>query len=275
MLRERLPEYMRPAAYVVLEQLPLTPNGKLDRRALPAPQYGRDAAADAFVAPRDALEEVIAEVWREVLQVERWACTTTSSSWAGTRCSRPRCVARLARLLQVELSLRGFFESPTVSALAAAAQQRLGGRAGPRGRRDRCRCRAAEDLPLSFAQQRLWFLDRLLPGAQHVQHADGLAAAGPARGRGAERSVAAVVARHESLRTRLVLREGAPVQVIDPAPAEVLQVTDLSVAGAGGARGRARTRSPRRTRASRSIWRRVRCFAPRCCAWRRTSTCCW
>ena len=123
-LRTRLPDYMRPAAYVVLEQLPLTPTGKLDRRALPAPQYGRDAAADAFVAPRDAVEEVIAEVWREVLRVEQVGVHDNFFELGGhsllatqvARAPRPSCCQSSCRCTASS-------KSPTVSALAAAAQR--------------------------------------------------------------------------------------------------------------------------------------------------------
>ena len=131
------------------------------------------------------------------------------------------------------------------------------------------------DLPLSFAQQRIWFLDRLLPGGSTYNMPTAWRLDGPLEVGALDRSVAAVVARHESLRTRVVLRAGAPVQVIDPAPSEVLQVTDLSALAPADARGRVRMRSWRRTHAGRSIWRRARCFVPRCCVWRLTNTCCW
>jgi amino acid adenylation domain-containing protein len=115
-LRERLPEYMRPAAYVVLEQLPLTPAGKLDRKGLMVPQYGR-GASDSFVAPRDAFEEVIAEIWREVLRVERIGVHDNFFELGGHSLLATQVVARLSRLMQIELPLRRMFEAPTIAEL--------------------------------------------------------------------------------------------------------------------------------------------------------------
>jgi hypothetical protein len=117
-LQTRLPDYMQPATYVVLEQLPLTPAGKLDRRALPAPQHGRDTAAHSFVAPRGALEEAIAEIWREVLRVEQVGVHDNFFAVGGHSLLATQVVARLSRLMQIELPLRRMFEAPTIAEFA-------------------------------------------------------------------------------------------------------------------------------------------------------------
>ncbi len=226
-LRERLPEYMQLAAYVVLESLPLTPNGKVDKRALPAPQYDRDKPRDALVAPRNALEEVVAEVWRDVLKIERVSVHDDFFELGGQSLLAVQVLARIARLLKVELPLRDFFATPTVSAVAAAAQKKLGA-----GKAQETAPIAAAprsgNLPLSFAQQRLWFLDRLLP----EKSAYNIPAAWRLQGRlevpALERSLNALVARHEALRTRFAVCEGEPVQVIEAPHAMALPLADLS-----------------------------------------------
>jgi amino acid adenylation domain-containing protein len=117
-LRVRLPDYMLPAAYVLLERLPLTPNDKVDRRALPAPHYGRDEAGDTFVPPRNALEETIAEVWCEVLELDRVGVHDNFFELGGHSLLSAQVLARLTRLLPVELPLRRIFEAPTIAELA-------------------------------------------------------------------------------------------------------------------------------------------------------------
>jgi acyl carrier protein len=117
-LRERMPDYMVPAAYVMLERLPLTPNGKLDRRALPAPQHDRTSLADSYVAPRDGLEEQVAGVWREVLKLDQVGATDNFFELGGHSLLAAQVVARLAKLLKVELPLRRMFDAPTVAELA-------------------------------------------------------------------------------------------------------------------------------------------------------------
>jgi hypothetical protein len=117
-VRERLPEYMLPSAYVMLEYLPLTPNGKVDRRALPAPEYDRSMLGGAFVAPRNSLEELMAEVWREVLKREQVSVHDNFFELGGHSLLAAQEVARLARLLKVELPLRRMFEAPTIAELA-------------------------------------------------------------------------------------------------------------------------------------------------------------
>ncbi|HEX2081820.1 MAG TPA: amino acid adenylation domain-containing protein, partial [Longimicrobium sp.] len=159
-LRGTLPDYMVPGAFVSLDALPLTPNGKVDRRALPAPEQGPE---ERCVAPRTPVEEVLAGVWSEVLRVDRLGVTDNFFQLGGHSLLATRVVSRVRQLFDVEMPLRAVFEAPSVAELAEAVEARR--RAGipalpPVERVDR-----AGPLPLSFAQERLWFLDRMEPGS--------------------------------------------------------------------------------------------------------------
>ncbi|HEX8906347.1 MAG TPA: amino acid adenylation domain-containing protein, partial [Longimicrobiaceae bacterium] len=151
-LRGKLPEHMVPAAFVALERLPLTPNGKLDAKALPAPEPA--PAGERFVAPRTPLEEVLAEIWAEVLRLERVGVTESFFELGGHSLLVTRVVSRVRERFGVELPLRALFESPTVAELAERVEEirRAGAPAlppvVPAGR--------TGALPLSFAQERLW-----------------------------------------------------------------------------------------------------------------------
>src|SRR5688572_30461352 len=152
---------MVPAAVVVLERLPLTPNGKVDQRALPVPEYG--AAEETYVAPRTPVEEVLAGIWAEVLRLERVGVEESFFELGGHSLLATRVVSRIRAVFGVELPLRALFEGPTVAELAVRVEEMR--RANlptlppvvPAGR--------TGALPLSFAQERLWFLDRLDPGS--------------------------------------------------------------------------------------------------------------
>jgi amino acid adenylation domain-containing protein len=126
-LLEQLPEYMVPAAFVVLEQLPLTPNGKVDRQALPAPDAGAMPAAAGYVAPRTAAELVLAEIWAEVLGLERVGVEDNFFELGGHSLLATRIISRLREAFQCELPLRTMFEEPTVARLVAQAARRVGG----------------------------------------------------------------------------------------------------------------------------------------------------
>jgi amino acid adenylation domain-containing protein len=221
-LCERLPEYMLPSAYVMLEQLPLTPNGKLDRRALRAPSYETTIS----VAPRHSLEELMAEIWREVLKVDGVGVHDNFFDLGGHSLLAAQVVARLGKLLKIELPLGRFFETPTVSALATEVEQMLGAsgslHAGPVTAQVR-----SGDPPLSFAQQRLWFMDHLLTekGVYNIPTMWRLL--GPLDIQILQRSLDVMVSRHESLRTRFTARKGEPVQVIESVPPVAFLMTDL------------------------------------------------
>ncbi|NPC80488.1 amino acid adenylation domain-containing protein, partial [Pyxidicoccus fallax] len=163
-LKQRLPDYMVPSAFVPLEALPLTPNGKVDRKALPAPTQGADAGT--FVAPRTPTEEKLATLWSEVLGVPRVGAEDNFFELGGHSLLATQVVSRIRASLGVELPLRELFRTPTVSALAARVDAVLQAR-------QQSQDDAAEALPeppadappLSFAQQRLWFIDQLDPGS--------------------------------------------------------------------------------------------------------------
>ena len=151
-LAERLPAYMVPAAVVVLDALPLTVNGKLDTRALPAPEY-RDV--DRYRAPADAVEEILAGIYAQVLGVERVGVDDSFFDLGGDSLSAMRLIAAINTSLDAGLAVRAVFDAPTVAQLAP----RIGGDEGRReplvaGERPAV-------VPLSFAQSRLWFLDQL------------------------------------------------------------------------------------------------------------------
>jgi amino acid adenylation domain-containing protein/non-ribosomal peptide synthase protein (TIGR01720 family) len=119
-LRERLPEYMIPSAFVVLESLPLTPNGKVDRRALPAPDAAETHAGAEFVAPRSPLEEALADIWRGVLGVERVGVHDNFFELGGHSLMATRVLSNVRRIFRIELPLKVVFESATVAELAPA-----------------------------------------------------------------------------------------------------------------------------------------------------------
>ncbi|MEE1781909.1 amino acid adenylation domain-containing protein, partial [Streptomyces sp. SP17BM10] len=204
-----LPEYMVPSAFVLVERLPLNPNGKLDRRALPAPDFG--AAAGAGRAPRDEREEQVAGLFAEVLGVPRVSIDDGFFDLGGHSLLATREVSRVRTLFGVELPVRALFETPTVAALgerigaAGRARQALTARVRP------------ESVPLSAAQRRLWFLNRFeqrtgtynLPLAVRLTGALDTAALTAALGD--------LTARHESLRTVFPDADGRPRQQVLPA----------------------------------------------------------
>ncbi|HEV2147503.1 MAG TPA: amino acid adenylation domain-containing protein, partial [Longimicrobiaceae bacterium] len=209
-LQERLPEHMVPAAYVHLEALPLTPNGKVDRRALPAPE-GDAYARRGYEAPQGEVEQALAEIWAEVLRLERVGRWDHFFELGGHSLLAVQVVSRLRQRLGVEVPLAEVFRLPVVAeyarAVAAAARADL----PPIEPAER-----TAPLPLSFAQQRLWFLEQMggLGSAYHVRRRLRL------RGeldRGAlVRALDRIVARHEALRTTFSLAGGEPVQRIAP-----------------------------------------------------------
>jgi amino acid adenylation domain-containing protein len=214
--QDRLPAHMVPSAFVVLERLPLTPNGKLDRRALPAPETGASGpappgSAAGFVAPATPLEEIVAGIWAEVLGRERvGAQDDFFADLGGHSLLATQVVARARERLGLELPLRSLFEAPTVAAWTARMEQAAAPAAPPLVRLGG----STDELPLSFAQERLWFLEQLSPGLA-VYH---LPLAVRLRGRldraALSRSVAGVVRRHEALRTRFHFAAGRPVQIV-------------------------------------------------------------
>ena len=122
-LRRSLPEYMVPAAFVVLERLPLTPNGKLDVRALPAPEH--TAEAHRYVAPRTPVEEVLAEIWAEVLRVERVGVHDSFFELGGHSLLIMRLLARVRDTLDLRISIRTVFSMPTLEAMAGEIERRI------------------------------------------------------------------------------------------------------------------------------------------------------
>ena len=122
-LKERLPGYMTPSAFVFLDVLPLTPNGKVDRRALPAPDQARPKLEETLVEPRNPIEEALARIWAQVLGLERVGVDDNFFDLGGHSLLATQVISRVREAYQVELSLRSLFETPTVAGLADAVQQ--------------------------------------------------------------------------------------------------------------------------------------------------------
>jgi amino acid adenylation domain-containing protein len=224
-LGERLPEYMVPAAYVHLDALPLTPNGKLDRKALPAPG-GAAYAARAFEAPLGETEQALAAIWAEVLGVERVGRWDGFFELGGHSLLAVRVTSRVRQVLGLEVALGEMFTRPMLAdfarGLATASRSELPA-IEPVERSDR--------LPLSFAQQRLWFLEQLggLGGTYNIPMR--LRLQGELDRGALHRALEAIVARHEALRTTFVEVQGEPVQRIAPAEESRFHLAEHDLGG--------------------------------------------
>jgi amino acid adenylation domain-containing protein len=237
-LRESLPEHMVPSLFVPLAELPLNANGKVDRRALPSPEAVSEADTAPRTPPRNPIEEVIAGIWEDLLGLgQPVGVDDDFFHLGGHSLLAIRLLARLRAVLGADLPVQQVFDAPTIAGLAeAVARALVSGDAAagpalpplaPRVFADTGSADAA--APLSYAQQRLWFLDRLAPGspAYNVPSAYGLA--GPLAPAALAAALAEVVRRHEILRARFVERDGEPeLEIAETLAPGFLPLVDLS-----------------------------------------------
>ena len=225
-LGDRLPDYMVPSSFVLLDALPLTPNEKVDRRQLPAPDFVGLEAGRAFVAPRNPTEERLLEIWRELLRGERIGVEDDFFALGGHSLLATQAVSRVRKELGVELPLRTFFESPTVAALAREVDALL--RAGGETETPPIvPIRREGPLPLSFAQERLWFLHLLDRRVLAYNESSAFRLDGRLDEAAFRWSLDEVVRRHESLRTVFPEVDGWAVQRILPPTSLDLPSIDL------------------------------------------------
>ncbi|HSU82944.1 MAG TPA: condensation domain-containing protein, partial [Thermoanaerobaculia bacterium] len=225
-LRDRLPEAMIPSLFIPLDALPLTPSGKLDRRALPAPAPPTAGGA-ADDAPASPAEELLAGIWSGLLRVEGVGAHDDFFALGGHSLLATQAVSRVREAFDVELTPADLFLAPTPAGLARRiAELRGEERAAVPPPRPAPRDPAGD--PLSFSQERLWFLQQLAPESTAYNVPGALRLRGPLRPGLLARALGEISRRHEALRT--VFREGAggvPVQVVLPPPADPLLVVDL------------------------------------------------
>jgi amino acid adenylation domain-containing protein len=211
-IRRKLPEFMVPSAFVFLDAMPLTPNGKADRRRLPDPAL--DATPDThYAAPRSPAEEILAGIFAEILDIKQPGVDDNFFDLGGHSLLATRVASRIRQAFGIELPLRAIFEHPTIarlaSVIASPACKTLVPALLPAPRET--------DLPLSFAQQRLWYMAQLDPDNPFYNYVAAIRMSGSLDAEALRKSLNGIVSRHEILRTAFVFRDGTPVQAVLPA----------------------------------------------------------
>ena len=228
-LERLLPAHMVPAAYVPMDALPLTVNGKLDRRALPAPTADGYAAGTDRTPPRTPAERAVAAAWADVLGVEEVHAGDDFFALGGDSILAVRVTARLRAAFGPDVSPRLLFTRRTVSALATELGEPAGGAPAPGA--DAIPATAPQTpAPLSYAQQRLWFLDRFEPGSTEHTTLSVLRLRGPLDEGALRTALDGLVARHEALRTTFAEQDGQAWQLVHPPHPVTLTVDDLTTA---------------------------------------------
>ncbi len=234
-LGQMLPDYMIPSHFIFMKALPLTANGKIDRKALPAPVADRRMQGTPFVHPVTPLEQKLAEIWKEVLQVERVALTDNFLLLGGDSLSAVKILARIYDLFQVEISIREFFAAPTVAWLAEVISSSI---SGWHAVSEPVNIQALEPplvrrkvdegpFPLSFAQERMWILHQLDPQAAVYNEPKVFKITGEIDICLLERSFQSIIERHEILRTNYSWHPDGPRQIPSRDWAFTLPVGDL------------------------------------------------
>lgn len=225
-LRGQLPDYMIPASIIGLPKMPLNANGKIDRQALPQPEDAKSAKKDA-VAPRTPSEEVVAAIWEEVLKRDGLGVEDNFFEIGGHSLLATQIASRLREHFRIQVPVRAIFEAPSIAELAkrmdTARREDQGLVPPPLTSAPRTR-----DLPLSFAQERLWVLDQIEPNNPLYNIPRTLRLHGALRTDALERALNEIVRRHESQRTTFAVKDEHPVQVITPSVSVPLVVQDLT-----------------------------------------------
>ncbi len=226
-LKDNLPDYMVPATFVLLDKLPLTPNGKIDRRALPEPVLSTTARGGTFIAPRTQTEEMVAGIWMRVLGVEQLGVEDNFFELGGHSLLATQIVTRVRASFKIDLPLRLLFEKPTVASLALEIERIIreghGVLAPPIER-----VAATANLPLSFAQQRLWFLDQLTPDNAFYNMQLGIRLNGELSVEALTAALNEICRRHEVFRASFHNVAGDPVQTVSAPQPFTLDFFDLS-----------------------------------------------
>ena len=219
---QRLPHYMVPNLFVDIDTLPLTPNGKLDRKALPAPQQ---TIAKTNINPRNPIEQILVNIWSEILNIEKVSIEDNFFELGGHSLLATQVISRVRSDLNIEVPLRQLFATPTVADLAEFIQQSQQD-AHPIAppllpvSRDR-------QLPISFAQERLWILDQLEGESPFYNIPAAISLVGQLNVSALQQSFQEIINRHEVLRTNFTNVDGQPVQIIHPHLEVKLPVIDL------------------------------------------------
>ncbi|WP_414682885.1 amino acid adenylation domain-containing protein, partial [Longimicrobium sp.] len=224
-LSERLPEYMVPAAYVRLDALPLTPSGKVDRKALPAPD-GDAYARGGYEAPVGETEQALAEVWSELLGVERVGRWDNFFELGGHSLLAVRVISRVRQVMGAEVGIGGLFERPVLADFARGVQEAARTNLPPIETVQR-----SGALPLSFAQQRLWFLHHMNGAGTAYHIPTRLRLRGELHREALVRALERIVARHEALRTRFPASDGVPAQRIAPVKESRFPLAEYDLGG--------------------------------------------
>ncbi len=225
-LSEKLPDYMVPNNFVMLDRMPLTNNGKVDRKALPEPDTLRP---ESYVAPRTDIEQQLSEIWSSMLGVERIGVNDSFFEMRGNSLLATQFVSTVREQFRIELPLRVIFDSPTIAGIAeyieaTAQHEKSSAPVIAPVARDRA-------LPLSFAQRRMWFLNQLEPESAYYNVPLAMRLTGNLDTDALEKTINEVIRRHEVFRTTFASEGGEPVQVINEAVPFVLTVEDISGEG--------------------------------------------
>ncbi|MBV9788590.1 MAG: AMP-binding protein, partial [Chloroflexi bacterium] len=232
-LKARLPEHMVPAAFVALETLPLTPNGKVDRAALPAPSWGSTTDLSPDSLPRTPVETLLADIWRHVLGLPAVGVHDNFFDLGGHSLLATQVMSRVRTVFGTDLPVRTLFEQPTIALLSrvVTTAQREAQSLPPLP--PLTPYAPTDALPLSFAQQRLWFIEQLQPGTASYHVPGAWQIQGPLDRAAFQASLDLVVARHASLRTTFtqgLASDGQPIQRIAPPQSFPITFIDLTAA---------------------------------------------
>lgn len=222
-----LPEYMVPSTFIEMESLPRTLNGKVDRRALPKPDQALSDVPAGAVAGRTPVEEILLGIWIQVIGLKQIGIHDNFFEIGGHSLLAAQVVGRAREALDLDLPVRSLFEAPTVAGLSATVEAAI--KAGSKTETPPIR-RVERDgrLPLSFAQERLWFVEQLNPGTPTYNIVLGLSLTGRLSVAGMEQAVSEIIRRNEILRTRFPAKDGRPTQTIAAAGTFGVDIVDLT-----------------------------------------------